>query len=386
MNKYKPNFNDPRVVNKIDQALRFVLRYLSARRPSSCSQSQLNKYLGRSNNNLGNYLRQKLLIITNDWYHKDRGITKQYLYNKEGVEQLISIITGISTRCAVSSANALNGSQSTNKKTINNNTHNNHYSIQQVVNGYIYQTAKEDFSDELTTGNFNYTQKKGFPRLIHPLQNMPVKPRNQLLKENNFVYEYDIVCCAQSLILYHAYQLGTGEWLPTIDDYINNRKDHRQTLAKELETDVNTIKKIINAMFCGAYISKNYKYSSIYKLLDYDDAKIDYMKENEWLQNLRQEIKLCWQHIKPHYPQFIRTSKTGKQRHQLYAKDKWNIYFQLERHSLDYIKTYLAQQNIKTFLIHDGWYTDQPIVIEDLQQYVYNNTGYFINIEGKYND
>ena len=80
MNKYKPNFHDPRVFNKTDQALRFVLRYLSARRPSSCSQSQLNKYLGRSNNNLGNYLRQKLLITTNDWYHKDRGITKQYLY------------------------------------------------------------------------------------------------------------------------------------------------------------------------------------------------------------------------------------------------------------------------------------------------------------------
>ena len=381
MNEYTPNFNDPRVVKKTNQALKFVLRYLNPRRPSGCSQSQLNKHLGRSNNDLGRYLRDKLLITTCNWYHKDRGIIKQYIYNREGVEELVSIITGISTRCAVLSANALNGSLNQLQTTNTHNTQYNHYSIQQVVDQYIHNGAKEDFEKELITGKFNYTEKNNFPRLMHPLQNMPVKHRNKLLKEHDFKYEYDIVCCAPTLILYHSYQLGTGEYMPTITDYIANRKELRQTIANHLEVNPAIVKKIINAMFCGAYISTNHKYSSIFKLLGYDDKKIEYMKNNYWVQSLKEEIKHTWQQIKPHYPQFIRETKNGKLRHQLYAKDKWNIYFRLERLCLYQIKTYLITNNYKSFLIHDGWHTNHEIDTHHLQEYVYNNTGFLITIE-----
>jgi hypothetical protein len=314
----------------------------------------------------------------------DRGITKQYIYNKIGVEFLISITTGISTRYTVLSSNELNGLNLSSNKVITNNnyTHNYHYSVQQVINDYVHDQASKDFSKELETGEFNYTEKPNFPRLIHPLQNMPVKTRSQLLTDNNFTYEYDIVCCAQSLILYYAYKLGTGEFMPTIDEYIHNRKAIREKIAKDLEINVMTIKKIINAMFCGAYISTNLKYSSIYKLLDYDDAKIMYMKENAWLQSLKQEIKQCWDYIKPNHKEYIRKTKNGKLRHQLYAKDKWNIYFNLERQCLDHIQTYLTEHKVKSFLIHDGWHTNKSINITDLENYVYNNTGYLVTIEG----
>lgn len=381
---YVPDFNNPKVIKRVNKALTFVTRYLSPRRPSSCSKSQLNKYLGRSNNNLGNYLRKKLLVTTNNWYHMDRGITKQYIYNKIGVEFLISMTTGISTRYTVLSSNELNGLNLSSNKVINNNnyTHNYHYSVQHVIDQYVHDQASKDFSKELETGEFNYTEKPNFPRLIHPLQNMPVKTRSQLLTDNNFTYEYDIVCCAQSLILYYAYKLGTGEFMPTIDHYINNRKQIRQQMANDLEVNVMTIKKIINAMFCGAYISTNVKYSSIYKLLDFDDAKIVYMKENAWVQSLKQEIKQCWDYIKPHHKEYIRKTKTGKLRHQLYAKDKWNIYFNLERQCLNHIQTYLTEHNVKSFLIHDGWHTNKSINITDLENYVYNNTGYLVTIEG----
>jgi hypothetical protein len=176
--------------------------------------------------------------------------------------------------------------------------------------------------------------------------------------------------------------LGTGEFMPTIDEYIHNRKAIREKIAKDLEINVMTIKKIINAMFCGAYISTNLKYSSIYKLLDYDDAKIMYMKENAWLQSLKQEIKQCWDYIKPNHKEYIRKTKNGKLRHQLYAKDKWNIYFNLERQCLDHIQTYLTEHKVKSFLIHDGWHTNKSINITDLENYVYNNTGYLVTIEG----
>lgn len=386
MTEYIPNFNDPRVVKKVQKALKFVTRYLNPRRPSPSSQSQLNKYLGRSNDNLGNYLRGKLLVTTNNWYCKERGITKEYIYNKVGVEFLISMTTGISTRYTVLSSNELNGC-SPNKITTNkHNTQHYHYSIREVIDTYIHDTAIEDFGDELKTGDFNYTEKPDFPRLMHPMQNMPVNPRNKLLTDNNFTYEYDIVCCAQSLILFYAYKLGTGEFMPTIDEYINNRKQIREQLAQDLEVKPIVIKKIINAMFCGAYISSNFKYSSIYKLLDYDDAKIVYMKENAWLQSLKQEIKQCWDSIKPNHKEFIRNNKHGKPRHQLYAKDKWNIYFNLERQCLNQVQAYLTEHKVKSFLIHDGWHTDQPINILDLQDYVYNNTKYSITIEEKTND
>ena len=384
---YQPNFNDPRVINKVNTALKFVLRYLNHRRPSGCSQSQLNKYMGRSNNNLGKYLREKLLITTNDWYHKDRGITKQYIRNREGTEELISIITGISTRYTVLSANALNGSFNQSQTNNTHNTHIYHNSIQQVEDKFVYDSAIEDFDQQLTTGKFEYSQKPTFPRLMHPIQNMRTEERNRLLQDYDFNYEYDIVCCAPTLILHHSYLLGTGEFMPTITDYIANRKAIRQTLADELETNTNTIKKIINAMFCGAYISFNEQYSSVYRMLKYRvdhkeaDARITFMKENPWIQSLKQEIKHTWQQIKPHYPQFIRTTTNNKLRHQLYAKDKWYIYFRLERETIDHVKTYLDMNNIKSFLIHDGWRTNQPIDLEDLQQYVQASTHYQITIE-----
>tara|TARA_R110000850_G_scaffold276403_1_gene418386 strand:- start:437 stop:1606 length:1170 start_codon:yes stop_codon:yes gene_type:complete len=381
--QYIPNFNDPRVIKKVNKALKFVTRYLNPKRTRPSSQSQLNKYLGRSNDNLGKYLRGKLLVATNNWYCKDRGITKQYIYNKVGVEFLISMTTGISTRYTVLSSNELNGCSSNQSLTNKHNTQHYHNSIRQVIDTYIHDTGVEDFGDELKTGQFNYTEKPNFPRLMHPLQNMPVNPRTKLLTDNNFTHEYDIVCCAQSLILFYAYKLGTGEFMPTIDEYINNRKEIRETIAKDLEVNVITIKKIINAMFCGAYISTNFKYSSIYKLLDYDDAKIVYMRENKWLQSLKQEIKQCWDYIKPHYPKYIRKNKNGKLRHQLYAKDKWNIYFNLERQCLNHVQTYLTEHKVKSFLIHDGWHTDQPINTENLEEYVYNNTKYSISIEEK---
>lgn len=383
--EYIPNFNDPRVVKKVDQALKFVTRYLNPIRPRPSSQSQLNKYLGRSNDNLGNYLRGKLLVTTNNWYCKERGITKQYIYNKVGVEFLISMTTGISTRYTVLSSNELNGCSPNKIITNKHNTQHYHNSIREVIDTYIHDTAIEDFGDELKTGKFNYTEKPNFPRLMHPMQNMPVNPRNKLLTDNNFTYEYDIVCCAQSLILFYAYKLGTGEFMPTIDEYINNRKQIREQLAQDLEVKPITIKKIINAMFCGAYISTNFKYSSIYKLLDFDSAKIVYMKENAWLQSLKKEIKQCWDYIKPNHKEFIRKTRTGKPRHQLYAKDKWNIYFNLERQCLNQVQAYLTEHKVKSFLIHDGWHTDQPINISDLQDYVYNNTTYSIRIEEKTN-
>ena len=116
MKKYEPNFNNPRVLKKVDKALKFVTRYL--RRPSNSSKSQLDKHLGRSNDNLGKYLREKLLITTNNWYSKDWHISKQYMYNQVEVANLIQLTTGISTRHAVLSSDELKGCSSNQLSTL----------------------------------------------------------------------------------------------------------------------------------------------------------------------------------------------------------------------------------------------------------------------------
>lgn len=357
---YTPNFNNKLVRDRIDQSVRFVLKYLHTSEARPCAKTQLDLYLGQQQNKLGKYLREKLLICTNQRYNKDLKICKEYIYNSQGISFL--------------------------RHNININTTNVTTAYSVLPSEIIYENALIDFGEELDSKAFNYTTKEDFPRLMHGLQSVNKKSRNDLLRDKGFIYEYDIVCCAPSLILYHSYQLGTGEWMPTIDDYINNRKKHRERLANELEITKTTAKEIINAMFCGGKLSANRTFSQIYAKLQKDKAKMLFLQEDIWIQQLKKEIKQCWDHILPHYPKYIRHNNT--RRLPIRPRDKWNIYFTLERQTLDHIAYYLEQEQSKSFLIHDGWHTNKSINTVDLQQYVYNNTkipnngGYLITIEG----
>ena len=78
---YKPNFTDKRIIKRIRSAYGFTKGALSTTEPHNWAQVVIDKHIGRTNNNLGNYLRNILLTCTNHHYNKDTKQTKQYIAN-----------------------------------------------------------------------------------------------------------------------------------------------------------------------------------------------------------------------------------------------------------------------------------------------------------------
>ena len=63
------------------------------------------------------------------------------------------------------------------------------------------------------------------------------------------------------------------------------------------------------------------------------------------------------------------------------SKQKAIVYFDLERKVLNAINDYLHTTNNKCFLEHDGFVCEKEINKEKLYVWVYNKTGFNINLE-----
>jgi len=87
---YTPNFNDPRVVKRITHALGFASASLTTDKSRQWTTRELDKHIGRSWHSLGKYLRDKLLICTNDvyWFGTHGSKCKEYRLNHRGYEEL----------------------------------------------------------------------------------------------------------------------------------------------------------------------------------------------------------------------------------------------------------------------------------------------------------
>lgn len=371
MNKYKPNFNDKRTFTRATKALGFVLAHFSTTEPKHVSTRMIDKFLGQQQNNLSKYLRYRLLQEHNSQYSKDFGIFKSYICHQEGIEALSASIN-----CSVHSR--VHRSRSINKQTP---------ALPHSVLHLGYQHVIDQVGDQLDQKVFNYQFKDGNKRWDHPLHHIKRDLRTQILQEKGFVYNYDIDSCLPSIILSLNYIFGTGEVLPRIhDDVINNKEHTRQRLALELDIDTKTAKQLITATFNGAHVSM-YQQSSIYKMMYSDDktlttARIMWLKQDTWYQELKQEIKECWQHIIPHY-EYMRAYKKNGYKKPFYAKQKSQIYFINEFKVANVIKEFLQQNNINYFWIHDGFTTDTPINTSELEQIIFNKSRFLIKLTGE---
>jgi len=341
---YTPNFNDPRVVARTQQAMCFVRKYLSETTPHWLSTRWIahKDNFGMSNNELSKFLRNKLLICTDDSYNKFTGKTKHYCLNKAGFDELNELLC--------------------------NNT-NNTYSVIQVP---------KRIQEELQTGEFTYNDSSS--RLYHPLQNFKRNDKRALLAQDGYLYHYDIQCCAPTLIMQYAQQLGMDEYPFAIKQYIANRKQIRNEIATEAELTDQQVKRIINGLFQGAYIS-NYTQSLVYKELGGDVAKIEFLKQLDYIQQLQREIKICWETIRPQLSKRTTETKTGTRVLPITGKQKTALYRDLERVVLNSVRDYLTQTDNQFFTEHDGWSSRRQVDITALQQHIKTTTGYQIEIE-----
>ena len=347
---YTPNFSDPRVQRKLRKALGFARACFNESKPRAWSSRYIDKHFGQYNTDLGRWLRKQLLVNTNSWYSMDQGKCKEYTLNLENYNFVAQQL------------------QSDNVATIS------------VVDLPV-AWAQQEFKDELATKVFTYTDLKG--RLWHPLQNVRKEYKRSILADANLKYQYDIQCCAPTLIMQHAQQQEDPmDVIPEyIDAYLKDRKGIRKQIAQQVELDPSAIKILVNALFSGAKLGNNPKFAT-YKMFEGDLARIEYLKQDPFITGLKQDIKMCWDYIKPSMPRTSVTNKNNKtQLLPLSSRDKWNRYFQLERVVLNSVIDYLKANGIQFFAEHDGWTTSELLDQNELITHVFQTTGYRIKLE-----
>jgi len=372
MKQYKPNLKDPRVIDRIKHAYGFTKAVMSEDKETNWSSRTIDKYFGQHQHELSKYLRNKLLICTSHRYDMNNGKCKSYKINPYGLSFLREVLLGNTDIVQMDSVDDNNNFSTTLYPSVSQ------VGIQldrKLINNWCIR----EFGEELRTLNFNYKDKSN--RLWHPIQNIKKENKKIILAEMGLGNHYDIEACAPNLIKQYAEHTGMDEPLTALNLYLSNKTDVRTRISEQLEVPESIAKIIINALFCGARIGNNRDFA-ISQLLDHDTARITWLKEDQYINQLRQDIKTCWEYIEPHLPKRYITTKNGiKRKAPLTSKRKWNLYFEQERRVLNQIKTYLELTNNNCFLEHDGFVTQHEVDIIDLKNYIYNTTDYNLNFK-----
>jgi ribose 5-phosphate isomerase RpiB len=363
---YEPNYNDPRVINRIIHAIGFSLGVMSTTKPHPWSTRYIDKYFGNQSHDLSKFLREQLLICTSDRYNKDTGQCKEYLLNQQGIDYLRSKIN-------------LNKSSEDSMGSLkqHNNTHIITTPSVSQVPSEIRHFVKKEFSNELETGQFNYNEKSN--RLWHNLQSLKSHYRRPIFAEYGYEYNYDIQTCAPTLIMQYSRQLGNDLWMPALQRYIDDKTKERERLSVDTGLDIKTVKVLINALFCGAKVGYG-EYFQISELVNHDRSIIEFLKQDQYITDLRNDIKTCWEYIIPEIPR-RRDAKTNRLK-PISPKDKWHIYFKLECEVMTCIRKFISNNNqLKCFLEHDGWVCNQELDTISLNQYILEQTGFDVKLD-----
>lgn len=353
---YQPNINEPRVQKRIKSALGFVGACISDTKSHPWSTRYISKFVGRTNEDLGNWLRNKLLICTNDRWSKDDKICKEYIKNKEGYDELVSLIKQSTTTYPI---------------------------VRQVQNEVITDWINNEYSTELKSKNFEYLDKSN--RYWHNLQSVKRDYKKIVFVQHGLTYQYDIKCCAPTLILQYSQMLEQPMdlYLETIQSYMKDRKSFRTQLANDSDISEDLAKEIINALLMGAKLG-NVPKSSIYQLLEGDKSRIEYLKQDPFITKYKKEVKIIWDYIKPTLPKTTKKNKNGKEiTKPISSKQKAGVYFELERKVINSAMAYLKQTNNHYFLEHDGWVCTNEINQQKLVEHIKNSTGFTIQLDLK---
>lgn len=344
MIRYKPNVNDPRVRAKIKEALSWAVTNLSdshrvitekVNKDSNVNpKTTITGNLGQEQQDLPKWLRIMLLTVHDSHYRfGNGGHSKSYTLNRDGYNKVV-VMFNEPTKKGIEEFDEKEG---------------------------IIAWATKHFGDELTSLEFTYEQKTS-ARLWHPLQNMQSEKAEVVWNHFGLPYDYDVKACAPTLIKQHAQECGMSIATPALDAFLTDARGFREYLVCYTGITYKQAKTIINALFCGASLLANPQ-KSIFQLLEFDAAKLKKVRDDSIIQQLISDINHCWLYIKPE-------GSTSKQ--------KWHIYFNLERKVLDAVRGFLNENAASHYCIHDGFRTSVPIDVCALSAYVFSVTKYLV--------
>jgi hypothetical protein len=343
---YHPDFRKSAVRRRAQTALIFVLAFVSPTRPKPLAQVLLAKHLGQAQTPVFRWLKKQLLIVHSNQWNMSTGQCKTYVSNLTGIAYIKGLLKIDPTD-------------------------------PQLESQYVIDQLKHDWAPALARNEIVYNDSSN--RLWHPLQSVKKQYKYPFFAQQGLQFHYDIETAAPRLLVQRARETDPDcKWFDTIDQYINNKQHTRTRIAQECQVDDHTVKVIINALLCGAKLTRRSD-SSIYHLINNDPARMIWLQQDPWIQNFRQDITRMWASIFKNESRTYTTIRSGRlagvQRARPWTtRQKWAIYFQEERAVLNAVESYMKRRNIRCFLEHDGWYADQWIDRDQLRAHIEKRT------------
>lgn len=413
MTTYHPNFTDPRVIKRVKTALRFVESVTKVNEETHISSTAITKYIGMQSNTLSSYLKEVLLLCINDHYSKDAGITKTYIKNWSGVKYLMAAIKGRTTLTYEEwevqwlKDNPIFARKKVDKKVCVcgvcalcllhlDTPENPHIEPEDREPRHTGQDLADKIDDTveyydnpLQTGEFEYYNKGD--RDITPFQSIPKYIRNPVCNLYNYRLDYDIDCSMPTIISQYAKMNGLTTATPTIDYYINHKREVRQDLAKKLSINAKQVKLLINALCNKARLQKatDYGTTQIRKNILKSDWRIEFAQQNEFIILFRAEIDACWKHLIKVGLVSRSVKSTDEDGNDEYAKRGPTEYSQVYRQQETIVgrlmKQYINDNQAvnKCIFIHDGWVCQKEIDVDGIVQHIKDKTGYQLRLTCK---
>ncbi len=235
----------------------------------------------------------------------------------------------------------------------------------------LLATAREEgsntipiFYEEVKTGR--YTAKNA------TLQGYHKSVRYAALKG---CYEYDINAAHQNILiqLLEKKNIDFPE-LDVVRDYVKDKQQIRNNLSKELQTSIETVKEIINALTYGAKLSNNKKYS-LYDICEGDRELIGRVITNHWLIKLTKALNIAHDYLIGDEKSIKNAvgiqSEVLERRSQVMA----HLLQGYERLVLDALIKHSKPKNV-ALLIHDCIVYYTPKNTSDLSRIVFEETGF----------
>ena len=355
MKKLKtPNFNDPRVARRLKNSLAYVLANMSVNNPipKELYCRDISEHLGSMSNPLSKWLKYHLLICVDERFDKDRGKCKKYILNLKGTLYVSELVN----------YNGWKGLSDVER---------NHQDVELAV-----EWAMKTFDVD------NLTYKEKSNRYWNPLQNQRKVVRNQFLARNGLTEQYDVECCAQT-IMYQTYQQYTDKPLMMMAEYIQNRTAIRNKVALDVGLSVTVVKQILTAMNNNAQLQAD-KRCSIFHLTNYSKSKVIAFNNHPAIAYLKADMKEMWRVLGKHIERDYTTTSNGITRKvKLNGSIKSSLYFSLEKQVMDVAYNYLETHNKRYIKLHDAFITE-PITQEqytEITQLIKTNTNYNIKLE-----
>jgi hypothetical protein len=183
------------------------------------------------------------------------------------------------------------------------------------------------------------------------------------------------------MLVQRAQQINRDLTLPHLEDYIHNRSQRRDQIAKNCGISPEQAKTVINAVLQGSVISK-YRNSKLFMALDYDYDAVTSLQNDTITQNLVNDIKQLWRTLKPEFPVRYLTDKNGKTRSvRITSKQKSGYYRELEQQAGKVIIKILRKNSVRYLWIHDGWRCDKAIDPSEIESEVRRQTGFVIKLD-----